>query len=173
MCFAIVNEQHPGHGFVRVSDAASLVHYHATRDTTVRPQHHATCNSCEEVIYGVRYKCMHPMCDDYDLCARCEALPIPVHPASHPLLKLRTPDVLIPDVKRFSDPRPEPSNATVPSASPPAPRLPSPASFLPTVSLGSAEVCISYVPMGIETDGNCRSDSHLLKVWNRFRCPEH
>jgi len=43
---------------------------------------------------------MHPECPDYDLCERCEAMPIPVHPETHPLLKMKSPDVVIPTVYR-------------------------------------------------------------------------
>jgi hypothetical protein len=46
--------------------------------------HRAGCNSCGSVIRGTRYKCMHPSCKDFDLCANCEALPIP--PAAMPSL---------------------------------------------------------------------------------------
>jgi hypothetical protein len=50
----------------------------------------------------VRFKCVHPGagCADFDLCARCEALPIPVHPPAHPLLKMRAPDAAVPRVLR-------------------------------------------------------------------------
>lgn len=41
---------------------------------------------------------MHPECPDYDLCENCEALPIPVHPALHPMLKIKIPGTLIPTV---------------------------------------------------------------------------
>ena len=43
---------------------------------------------------------MHPDCNDFDLCANCEALPIPVHPTSHAVLKIREPGTHIPVVKR-------------------------------------------------------------------------
>jgi next-to-BRCA1 protein 1 len=43
---------------------------------------------------------MHPECPDYDLCENCEALPISVHPATHPLLKMRHPLTVIPTVYR-------------------------------------------------------------------------
>ena len=43
---------------------------------------------------------MHPECPDFDLCSNCEALPIPVHPLNHPMLKMRTPDTVIPTVYR-------------------------------------------------------------------------
>ena len=43
---------------------------------------------------------MHPSCKDFDLCADCEALPIPVHPIDHPLLKIKNPKAIIPQVLR-------------------------------------------------------------------------
>jgi len=43
---------------------------------------------------------MHPDCPDFDLCENCEALPIPVHPLTHPLLKLRHDKAYIPVVQR-------------------------------------------------------------------------
>lgn len=52
------------------------------------------------MIHGIRYKCMHPACNDFDLCANCEAFPIPVHPTSHAMLKIREPGAYIPLVKR-------------------------------------------------------------------------
>lgn len=39
---------------------------------------------------------MNETCPDFDLCETCEAHPIPVHPSTHPLLKLRTPEVRVP-----------------------------------------------------------------------------
>lgn len=59
---------------------------------------------------------MHESCYDFDLCENCEALPIPVHPTNHPMLKIRTPDVVIPTVLL-------PGEIAVPRT---APRLPSP-----------------------------------------------
>ena len=43
---------------------------------------------------------MHPDCPDYDLCQNCEALPIAVHPPTHPMLRIRTPETIIPTVYR-------------------------------------------------------------------------
>jgi next to BRCA1 gene 1 protein len=43
---------------------------------------------------------MHPDCPDFDLCEICEAHPIPVHPASHVMLKIRVPNASIPKVCR-------------------------------------------------------------------------
>ena len=47
---------------------------------------------------------MHFACPDFDLCAACEAHPIPVHPPTHPLLKIRTIDTVIPAVVRRQEP---------------------------------------------------------------------
>lgn len=52
------------------------------------------CDACENLIVGVRYRCVHPSCDDYDLCETCEAAPIARHPASHPLLKIKVSGLL-------------------------------------------------------------------------------
>lgn len=41
---------------------------------------------------------MHVDCPDYDLCEGCEALPLPVHPRNHPMLKIRLSDVAIPNL---------------------------------------------------------------------------
>lgn len=43
---------------------------------------------------------MHPDCPDFDLCASCEAHPIPVHPSTHPMLKMKTSDAVVPTVYR-------------------------------------------------------------------------
>ncbi len=43
---------------------------------------------------------MHPTCPDFDLCERCEAHPISVHPDNHPLLKMKSPETVIPTVYR-------------------------------------------------------------------------
>ncbi|THH18617.1 hypothetical protein EW146_g2382 [Bondarzewia mesenterica] len=105
-CFEIVPSQHPGHGFVRVKNPGDLVL--RANEVRVTERHSATCNACEKVIHGVRYKCMHPACSDFDLCATCEAHPIPVHPLTHPLLKIRTAGTVIPTVNRYG------TNANVP-----------------------------------------------------------
>ena len=69
-------------------------------DPAANVRHSATCDSCNKRIYGSRYKCMHPTCPDFDLCESCEAMPIPVHPSNHPLLKMRSPETIIPTVYR-------------------------------------------------------------------------
>lgn len=67
---------------------------------------------------------MHATCPDYDLCEECEAHPIPLHPRTHPLLKIRSPDTILPNVQqRFSTGAPSFSfrTASSPIADIPAP----------------------------------------------------
>ncbi|KAJ6621136.1 hypothetical protein B0H10DRAFT_2215397 [Mycena sp. CBHHK59/15] len=85
-CFSITREQHPHHAF--------------RRENPVAPMHFVTCNACSKGIFGIRYKCMHPDCPDFDLCEGCEAFPIPVHPDNHPLLKMRSANTVVPTVYR-------------------------------------------------------------------------
>lgn len=96
-CFKITGEQHPNHGFVRVGKTSDLMMRNGATKTVA---HYATCDCCRKTIRGVRYKCMHPSCPDFDLCQDCEALPIPIHPSIHPLLKMKTPDTVVPTVYR-------------------------------------------------------------------------
>ncbi|EPQ60265.1 hypothetical protein GLOTRDRAFT_134979 [Gloeophyllum trabeum ATCC 11539] len=103
-CFSITPEQHPSHGFVRVKDSKDLILRHDASATEV---HTARCDSCTQVIVGVRYKCMHPACPDYDLCSRCEAMPIPVHPSNHPMLKLKGSNDVVPRVNSYAEDRQE------------------------------------------------------------------
>ncbi|KAJ2914777.1 hypothetical protein MD484_g5645, partial [Candolleomyces efflorescens] len=95
-CFNITREQHPSHAFFKIENPTNYIR----RDIAQRRAHFARCDACMKTIYGVRYKCMHPECPDFDLCDRCEAMPIAVHPATHPLLKMKSPDVVIPTVYR-------------------------------------------------------------------------
>lgn len=95
-CYVIVPSQHPGHSFAHLRDPKDLKYSSFTP-----PNHRANCSDCGKVISGIRYKCMHPACNDFDLCASCEALPIPVHPTSHTMLKIRDPDAYIPLVTRY------------------------------------------------------------------------
>ncbi|KAI9462409.1 hypothetical protein BJY52DRAFT_1116259 [Lactarius psammicola] len=110
-CYVIVPAQHPGHSFARLRDPTDLKH-----PSISLPVHRAGCNGCGRVILGVRYKCMHPGCKDFDLCATCEALPIPVHPIAHAMLKIRQPGTYIPVVKRYGiEDGPIPPVASAPS----------------------------------------------------------
>ncbi|KAK0246436.1 hypothetical protein EDD85DRAFT_57368 [Armillaria nabsnona] len=96
LCYAITKEQHPQHAFVKISNPADYLR----SSVLMGPMHMAVCNACQRSIYGVRYKCMHHECPDFDLCERCEAMPISVHPPNHPLLKMKSADTVIPTVYR-------------------------------------------------------------------------
>jgi hypothetical protein len=52
-----------------------------------RAGRNAVCDECKEDIKQVRYICL--TCDDYDLCASCEAKD--VHNVNHPLMKVKVP----------------------------------------------------------------------------------
>ncbi|KAF9486564.1 hypothetical protein BDN70DRAFT_870152 [Pholiota conissans] len=95
-CFSITNEQHPEHPFVRIQKTEDYIR----RRRVPQQTHYASCDGCLKKIVGIRYKCMHPECPDYDLCDKCEALPIPMHPSLHPMLKMKTPDTVVPTVYR-------------------------------------------------------------------------
>ncbi|KAJ6503265.1 hypothetical protein C8R47DRAFT_969140 [Mycena vitilis] len=95
-CFSITREQHPHHAFVKLTNASDFIR----RENGVSPMHFVTCDGCNKTVYGIRYKCMHPECPDFDLCESCEAFPIPVHPDNHPLLKMRSPSTVVPTVYR-------------------------------------------------------------------------
>ncbi|XP_064616527.1 probable E3 ubiquitin-protein ligase MID2 isoform X2 [Liolophura sinensis] len=47
-----------------------------------------TCDNCDEVVVGIRYKCGN--CPNYDLCEGCEKV-IGIHDPDHVFLKLRRP----------------------------------------------------------------------------------
>ncbi|KAG6919025.1 hypothetical protein DXG01_009735 [Tephrocybe rancida] len=96
LCTPITEEQHPYHSFVKISKEEDFI----TRERAPSPHHFARCDACSKFIEGVRYKCMHRDCPDFDLCERCEALPIPQHPDTHPLLKMRSAETVIPTVYR-------------------------------------------------------------------------
>ncbi|KAH8099823.1 hypothetical protein BXZ70DRAFT_894348 [Cristinia sonorae] len=92
-CFEITTDHHPGHGFMKVETPEVLMLRDSLRHDVSHP---ATCDNCNSHIRGTRYKCMHPSCPDYDLCQNCEAHPFPVHPDTHPMLKLKNVHCLIP-----------------------------------------------------------------------------
>ncbi|KAG7099701.1 hypothetical protein E1B28_001521 [Marasmius oreades] len=97
-CFSITPAHHPQHAFVRVEKQDQFIR----RTEVDRPMHYAVCDSCQKGIFGIRYKCMHTECPDFDLCEDCEAHPISVHPSNHPMLKMRDPDTAIPVVARVA-----------------------------------------------------------------------
>lgn len=86
-CINITDEKHPNHTFVKITEFQMLAH----KDPALHQEHGAFCNQCRVEIGGIRYKCMHPSCPDFDLCRNCEAMPMAVHPVNHPMLKIRVP----------------------------------------------------------------------------------
>ncbi|TCD64312.1 hypothetical protein EIP91_004259 [Steccherinum ochraceum] len=108
-CFAITAEHHPGHGFVQLNSTDILMLRDALRSEVSHP---ATCNNCDAHIRGTRYKCMHPLCPDYDLCQNCEAHPFPVHPDTHAMLKIKSTHAFIPPIVRQSEALAQALNAT-------------------------------------------------------------
>ncbi|KXN88822.1 hypothetical protein AN958_06691 [Leucoagaricus sp. SymC.cos] len=107
-CFSITEVQHPRHGFVKLRHSEDYIR----RNCSISAAHYATCNICEKRIHGIRYKCMHADCPDFDLCGTCEAHPIALHPENHPLLKMKTPDSMIPKVFPVQAARPLPVPST-------------------------------------------------------------
>ncbi|KAJ7936370.1 hypothetical protein B0H13DRAFT_1589672, partial [Mycena leptocephala] len=97
-CFGVTPAQHPHHSFVRLAKASDYIR----REVPEAQVHHAICTVCSISISGVRYKCMQ--CPDFDLCEDCEALSIPVHPDTHPMLKMRSASTVVPAVYRSPSP---------------------------------------------------------------------
>ncbi|KZP28526.1 hypothetical protein FIBSPDRAFT_927631 [Athelia psychrophila] len=86
-CFDLVLEHHPYHSFFKIRDPSDLIAPHAQLRAE---RHNVACANCNWLIHGVRYQCAD--CQNYDLCAGCEALPIAVHIPGHVMFKMRTPD---------------------------------------------------------------------------------
>ncbi|KAJ7631253.1 hypothetical protein FB45DRAFT_917981 [Roridomyces roridus] len=120
--YVITREQHPHHPFVKLHNASDYIR----RDAPAAPMHLVTCDGCRKPVYGIRYKCMHPDCPDFDLCENCEAFPISMHPDNHPLLKMRSPDTVVPTVYRVGQ--------TTLIHQPRSPSFPKPPSRVPSPS---------------------------------------
>lgn len=87
---------------------------------------------------------MHPSCPDFDLCQDCEALPIPVHPLIHPLLKMKTPDTVVPTVYRVGLTDLIQSQRSSQTNAPPQTRCPYKSSTIPmSVSRTASECSVS------------------------------
>ena len=88
-CYRGVKDLHPLHSFVTLTNPTAV---HIRTPASHRVLHPGViCDSCNQSIRGPRYKCTHEACPDFDLCAACEALPVPQHDPSHLLLKIRAP----------------------------------------------------------------------------------
>ncbi|KAH9064074.1 hypothetical protein EDB87DRAFT_1526578, partial [Lactarius vividus] len=149
-CYAIVPAQHPGHSFARLHDPTDL-----KLSSVSLPVHRAGCNGCGKVIRGIRYKCMHPGCKDFDLCANCEALPIPIHPIAHAMLKIRQPGIYIPTQIAWLPPTP-PAPLPVPLRTPTPQRSRSPA---PLVHFDEYATVISTAAPTLATPPTLRPES--------------
>ena len=65
-CHGSVGQLHPIHAFVPITDAAVSRTLMRSIDQTV-PHIGVTCDSCQRPIRGIRYKCTHEACPDFDL----------------------------------------------------------------------------------------------------------
>ncbi|KAF7975202.1 hypothetical protein HWV62_10272 [Athelia sp. TMB] len=167
-CFAIVREQHPGHVFVKLREAEDLVIPEVSRE----PDHFATCDSCNKSIRGVRYKCMHADCPDFDLCAVCEALPIPVHDPHHPMLKVRTEKTVIPRVHRAGHAHPSGCTRSMSGSSSDEDRsrpLPTPPMLHPQVSSAPAEAAPSTPAPLVVHGASCNMCESRI-YGDRYKC---
>ncbi|KAM0755955.1 hypothetical protein T439DRAFT_320654 [Meredithblackwellia eburnea MCA 4105] len=89
-CIAVVDDLHPHHNFVPIYDPSHVKIKPQPGDRAVH--RNISCDGCgTQPILGVRYKCTHDECPNFDLCAACEAEPVARHPRSHNLLKIREP----------------------------------------------------------------------------------
>ncbi|CAE6406463.1 unnamed protein product [Rhizoctonia solani] len=86
-CFRVSEEVHPGHSFAKVYRQGDIV---VRKSPQTGFRHHARCDVCQKQITGIRYKCIHPSCPDFDICERCEAMPFAVHPETHAFVKLKS-----------------------------------------------------------------------------------
>ncbi|KAH9452864.1 hypothetical protein Pst134EB_016815 [Puccinia striiformis f. sp. tritici] len=77
---------HPFHRLVPITDPNQLAHLPAQHN---KSHPHVYCDGCHEPVRGIRYKCSHLDCPDYDLCSRCESSPIPKHNIDHVMFKIR------------------------------------------------------------------------------------
>ncbi|KAK9365845.1 hypothetical protein V1509DRAFT_631983 [Lipomyces kononenkoae] len=90
-CFKEASTTHPGHSFVQIAHPSA--YFKVANDK--RAMHFGIvcdgplCKDSKHCIVGDRYKCA--ICENYDLCENCEALPNYPHDATHPMIKLKTP----------------------------------------------------------------------------------
>lgn len=95
-CYTQVRDAHPQHTFAKIhttSDLGSVI--------KMDVKHYGIyCDGCNKPITGIRYKCTHTACSDFDLCAQCEADPVSYAVSrkignhefnSHIMLKIRQP----------------------------------------------------------------------------------
>ncbi|CAE7077592.1 unnamed protein product [Rhizoctonia solani] len=127
-CFRVSEEVHPGHSFAKVYKQSDII---VRKSPQAAYRHHARCDVCQKQIFGVRYKCIHPSCPDFDICEPCEALPFAVHPETHAFVKLKShisnydglKNVINFAAGRASQPQPTTIREPVPTVRIPTPRL--------------------------------------------------
>ena len=73
-CYSSVGQLHPIHALVPITDAAVSRKLLRSSEATV-PHFGVTCDSCQRPIRGIRFKCTHEACPDFDLVRPC------AHPA--------------------------------------------------------------------------------------------
>lgn len=103
-CKPLIPVHHPTHTFVRVHSASPSSFFPPDLPTSSKANGNVVhrgvfCDGCDFPIRGIRFKCVHPACEDFDLCEGCEAAPGGMggreggsgeHERDHPMLKLRT-----------------------------------------------------------------------------------
>ena len=68
------------------------------KDSIVPPKNHTVhvgiqCENCKCTnLIGIRYKCF--ICENYNLCDKCEPYSQSIHSVSHCFIKLRNPDTM-------------------------------------------------------------------------------
>ncbi|KAK9900518.1 hypothetical protein P389DRAFT_13764 [Cystobasidium minutum MCA 4210] len=75
-CFVKIDQVHPGHALAALQRPIDLVRRVSSYDNASARHIAIHCDGCKKPISGVRYKCTHPSCPDFDLCASCEANPV-------------------------------------------------------------------------------------------------
>ncbi|WFD35302.1 hypothetical protein MCUN1_002153 [Malassezia cuniculi] len=75
-CAERLAEEHPDHKFVPLDAAVA-----DAKPASWKEHPGVHCSRCSLAIVGPRFRCT--ICDDFDLCADCEALPVDTHAQSH------------------------------------------------------------------------------------------
>ncbi|KAJ1302722.1 hypothetical protein OPQ81_003037 [Rhizoctonia solani] len=148
-CFRVSEEVHPGHSFAKVYKQGDVI---VRKSPQSGFRHHARCDVCQNQILGIRYKCIHPSCPDFDICERCEAMPFAVHPETHAFVKLKSHisnydglrNVLSFAAGRSQASQPRPTTIHVPV---PTVRIPTPGLHIPVPQVSRSPTAAHPEPM--------------------------